>query len=184
MYMLYFFKEYTKQECIPVGCVPNTCQPCMWWSPLGVSSRRVGTHPLDIPAPPVGTWDQRYPLLRKGHGTREAHPPTSVNRMTDRRLWKHYLSATTVAIGNERFVITKNLLSITFLSLRTRTVWGFTSGSIAGRLDRYITTTGSTITVRVRSGTWRSNIFMFSVHFGNFRISRSRCEPAIVIVFS
>ena len=79
--MLYFCKEYTKQECIPVGCVPYTCQPSMWWSPLGVRSRRVGTYPLDIPAPPVGTWDQRYPLDMGQE--MPTHPPLWTEWLTD-----------------------------------------------------------------------------------------------------
>ena len=39
-----------------------------------------------------------YPTPWKGHGTRDTLSPP-VNRMTDRRLWKHYLPSTTVVVN-------------------------------------------------------------------------------------
>ena len=58
-----FFYNNSRQECIPVGCVPSAM------------------HPLPRTPP--------------------CHAQPLVNRMTDRRLWKHYLSATTVANGKD-----------------------------------------------------------------------------------
>ena len=58
-------------------------------------------YPLDIlhPPPPIPyslATLSPYPIPRKGPGTRDTLHP-SVNRMTDSYLWKHYLSAATVA---------------------------------------------------------------------------------------
>ena len=54
-----------QEESIRIGCVAPTCQMYMCWSPLGVSSRGMGIHPLDIPIP----W--------KVPGTRDTHLPLS-----------------------------------------------------------------------------------------------------------
>ena len=50
--------KYSKQESIPVGCVPPACQPDMfWWPPLGVRTGGgwlgiQGSYPPRIPTPP------------------------------------------------------------------------------------------------------------------------------------
>ena len=58
------------------------------------------------PPPPINDLVPGKPTLMKEHGIRHTHPQkgpgtsgthTSVDRMTDRHLWKHYLHATTVA---------------------------------------------------------------------------------------
>ena len=45
-------------------------------------------HPAERTWDQEGIWHQRYP-----------NPPPPVNKMTDTRLWKHYLPPTTVAGG-------------------------------------------------------------------------------------
>ena len=85
---LYSFERIYKKESIPVGCVPlasvaaTKCQ-CQRGSPS-----RSGV----CPPPPGGDIGPEIPY---------PHLPP-VNRMTDRRLWKHYLPTTNVAGGNKR----------------------------------------------------------------------------------
>ena len=70
------YKSSTKQESIPVGCIPPA---------FVVYGTGVGYTPL-IP--------YTLPPLREDMGPEISSPP--VNRMTDRCLWKHYLPATTL----------------------------------------------------------------------------------------
>ena len=52
-------------------------------------------------------------LPRKGHGTRN-RLPTAPNRMTDRRMWKHYLPATPVADGSNYWALDSVAQNSTF----------------------------------------------------------------------
>ena len=53
---------------------------------------------------PEGIWDQAYPPSERAWD--QAYPPLKrVPRWTDRHLWKHYLPVTTVAVGNNRFLL-------------------------------------------------------------------------------
>ena len=60
----------SEQECIPVGCVPPTCQSYMWWLPLDVSS----TPPPWTYPPPRRAWDQRYAPAERTWD--QGYPPT------------------------------------------------------------------------------------------------------------
>ena len=78
-----------KQESIPVGCVPLACQlyhivsqvPCVWEG--------------NILTPFPGN-----PPPRQAYSPPDTYTPP-VNRMTDRRLCKHYLPATLLAGDND-----------------------------------------------------------------------------------
>ena len=65
-----------KKECIPVGCIPSTAVAVSGCLPGGC-------------------------LPGDGHRLtqRQTYPPNSPTLWTDKRLWKRYLSATTVADG-------------------------------------------------------------------------------------
>ena len=93
---------YWKQESIPVGCALPACRPY----PVVSQVPCPGGYPhQDIPTP----WT--YLLPRKGAGTRHTHPPERTwdkryPPWTDRRLWKHYLPATSFTGGNKNNQIT------------------------------------------------------------------------------
>ena len=85
----------TQQESIPVGCVLSTCWPYVWWLPPGVSNGGEWVPTLPWTYSPLDIWTNPLPW------TLVPEIPPSPNSMTDRRLWKHYLPATTIAGSNE-----------------------------------------------------------------------------------
>ena len=102
-----------KQECIPVGCVPSAALAVCCGG--GVSVQGVsalggclprGDGGVCLPGgicPGVSAWG----CLPRGASApvhAGIHPP--VNRMTDRRLWKYYLAATSLrTVMNSRFTM-------------------------------------------------------------------------------
>ena len=84
---------YSRQECIPVGYVPSA--KCAKWpnvlprTPLPYTSLPHVPHHAHTPC-------HTFPSNHHTH-TPAMHAPRGQN---DRRLWKHYLSATTDADGN------------------------------------------------------------------------------------
>ena len=99
-----------------------TCDGHQWVSVVGVGTHsslvnvwgvppeiptflRYTLTPLDIPTSLEGTWDQRYPPTPRKDMGQGILTPSPVNRMTDTRLRKHYLPATTVAGGKISAVI-------------------------------------------------------------------------------
>ena len=95
------FELNQRQEIIQVGCVLPACLPYLIVFHVRGEYLLPGhTHPLTIPYPPSeGTWYKRYPQLGRYMGSEITNPPL-VDRMTDRRLWKHYLPPTSLADGN------------------------------------------------------------------------------------
>ena len=69
-------RQNKQQECIPVGCVPIAAVAATRWQYWGSGRPPIG-RPLDADPPPRQTFVGR---------------PIPVDRMTDRRFWKHYLS--------------------------------------------------------------------------------------------
>ena len=88
-----------EQDSIPVGCVLIA----------EVASTLYSLFYLLIPnplSPPVGTWDQRYLTPQKEPGTRDTLP------LVDRQKpVKHYLSAASLAVGNNALILTNTLSS-------------------------------------------------------------------------
>ena len=101
---MHCLKTTEQQECIPVGCVPSAavaargCLPgrdvwpggCL---PMGVSASVYTDAGIHTPLPgrhSPGVWPGGMCIP----ACTEAHPP--VDRILDTRLWKHYLSATTL----------------------------------------------------------------------------------------
>ena len=78
-----------KQECIPVGCVPSNAV-AVWWGDVCLGGCLSGgcLH-----------WEGCV-CLGRGVSAQGVYTSPSVDRNLDTRLWKHYLSATTVADGN------------------------------------------------------------------------------------
>ena len=106
----------TKQECIPVGCVPPAAAAVCW----GVSAQEGGVC-LGVGACPGGVFGQEVSTFCLGVYTPPGrhplgtHPPCG---QTDTRE-KHHLSSTTVADGNER---KKDILFSGII--KTKIVWG------------------------------------------------------------
>ena len=125
--LLFLFSDFKlnkqkKQECIPVGCVPfvavtvggDVCpggaclgSVCLGWClPRGEVSAPGVSAWMGCLSPPVPStcWDT-HPLPSACWDTHptsacwDTHPPPRVDRILDTLLWKHYLSATTVADG-------------------------------------------------------------------------------------
>ena len=121
-----------QQECIPVGCVPSTavaispathtpyhaplhthhlpCTPPAMHTPCHACLP--ATHVSQPHMPPchacLPTTHAPLPCMSPCHkcltaiqAPHHAHPPL-VDRILDTRLWKHYLSATSFADGNNR----------------------------------------------------------------------------------
>ena len=92
--------EYILGGCVPTAKVAST--------PGG---ERVKVYPQVTLACPEGIWDQRYPTPRKDIGPNTLHLPrkdlvpgiayTRPPPSTDKRLWKHYLPAISLAVGNK-----------------------------------------------------------------------------------
>ena len=96
-----FVSTYSQQECIPVGCVPPASWPHLIVSGRGGGACLGGMHARGACVPgDVHTWGACI-LGACVPGGRGCVPHPSVDRILDKRLWKHYLPATTVAGGNE-----------------------------------------------------------------------------------
>ena len=123
----FLLKTYNKQECIPEGCVPSAavavsptmhvpppCPPtthtcCHTYPPLCMPLCHAHPPPpphtmhaphhtcLHLPCMPTA---MHTPLPHMPPPTMHATPP--VDKILDTCLWKHYLSATTVADGNKQ----------------------------------------------------------------------------------
>ena len=91
-------RHLLKQACIPVGCVPSVAVAVSWGGGvcLGVSAEEWGVCPGVGPRNGVSTQER---CLSQGG---LPHPPRGEN---DRRLWKHNLSATTVADGKNYLLL-------------------------------------------------------------------------------
>ena len=120
---------FNKQECIPVGCVPSAAvavSPTMHGTP-NPPRMTPAMHP-SVMHTPCHTYPSGYVKMRSyymdktgvlpcipplHHACPTAAPPhhahtllcipPNLDRILDTRLWKHYLSATTVADDNKRW---------------------------------------------------------------------------------
>ena len=101
-----FLMAQLTQESIPVGCLPPACWLCLVVLLEGGSPWRGYTLP---PPKGPGTSDQ--------DGTRDTPPPR--REQIGRRLWKHYLPATTIAGGNKvgKLSVGKTSVSVSVLYL-------------------------------------------------------------------
>ena len=96
-------ERISKQECITVGCVPSAAVTVLgeggFFSGRCLpGGRGVGGVCLEgCTPPPPNPEAYTPPGSRGGH---PPFPPLPEDRILDTRLWKHYLSATIVAYGN------------------------------------------------------------------------------------
>ena len=89
-------EKNTEQECIPAGCIPPTSMAISkGWAVQGGCVCPGGCVSKGVYTPcPIACWDTHphSPAQLRA----DIHPP-----WTDRHLWKHYLSAITVAGGKK-----------------------------------------------------------------------------------
>ena len=107
----------------PLPCTPLLCIPPLPCMPLAMHVPH-HTHPLPC-MPPYRTHPvpHTHPTM---HASCHTHPlphMLPMDRILDTRLWKHYLSATTVADGKYRYICQRYLFASYSVTTPFFTVW-------------------------------------------------------------